>query len=364
MGKPELSIVLPCYNESRNIPIVVDRLSKFWPETDFELVLVNNGSTDDTDRVLRIMKDKHDFVQVVNIDKNIGYGHGIMTGLKAARSDIVGYSHADIQTPPEDIVKGYRLFKKSESEKIILKGLRINRRKEEQFLTKGLESVATLLLGYSMRDINGQPKLFHKKLLDYLSDPPLDFSFDAYVMYKGIQNGFEILTFPVDFGLRIHGESKWASSRLKKYRTILGWIKSLVLISVRNLSDNNNPIKQLIKFCLVGCFGASINYGTFYLFYKLFSVHYIVSSLFGFFIAAVAIFTLNRQWTFYIKHGRISKQFVMFILLMCFSFGANGFSIYFFTDMIGFRPEISQLITMFITTTINFVGSKFWVFKK
>jgi putative flippase GtrA len=114
----------------------------------------------------------------------------------------------------------------------------------------------------------------------------------------------------------------------------------------------------------VGFLGASVNYSTFYIFYKAFSVYYVISSLLGYFIAAVAIFFLNRSWTFNIRSGHISKQFVMFILLISFSFVANGVSIYFFTDIVGFRAEVSQLITMGITTTINFLGSKFWVFRK
>ena len=123
-----------------------------------------------------------------------------------------------------------------------------------------------------------------------------------------------------------------------------------------------NHIKQFAKFCFVGTFGALMNYGIFYLFYDVFSVYYVVSSLTGFFVSAVAVFVFNRSWTFQVRHGRISKQFVMFILLMSLSFVSGGVSIYLFTDKVGIRPEFSQLISMSITTAINFLGSKFWVF--
>jgi len=364
MKSPELSVVLPCYNEARNIPIIVERLSRFWPEILFELILVNNGSTDDTEKVLATMEKEKEFLRVVTVIKNVGYGHGIMSGLKEARAEVVAYSHADIQTPPEDIIKAFRLFKESEdhSKHILIKGLRVNRRKEEQSLTRGLEKVAGLLLGYKMDDINGQPKLFPRELIKTLTTPPFDFSFDVYVIYKAVQNGFEIRKFPVDFGLRIHGESKWASSPMKKYKTIFGYFRNIASISLKNISDNNNPIKQFFKFCLVGLFGSSVNYGTFYLLYKAFSIHYVVSSLIGYFLAAAAIFIFNRSWTFNIRHGHISRQFVMFVLLISFSFIANGLSVYFFTEIGKLRPEISQLFTMVITTTINFIGSKFWVF--
>lgn len=368
MTKPDLSIVLPCYNESRNIPFIVERLSKHWTEINFELILVNNGSTDDTDKVLKRLKKKYENIRVVTIEKNIGYGYGIMSGLRAARADFVAYSHADIQTPPEDVIKAFKIIREAsldrKLESVLIKGKRINRREEEQFLTDAYTKIAYVMLGYKIYDVNGQPKLFHKKLLDKLTRPPLDFSFDLYLLYKAIQNGYEIKTFPVDFGLRIHGESKWASSPAKKCKTILGYLKNILLISLQNIPDSNNPIRQFIRFSLVGLFGVSVNYGTFYFLYKISSVYYVFSSLAGYFLAGIIIFFMNRRWTFNVKYGDVTKQYFLFFLLVNFTFLLNGISIFFLTEIMHIIPEISQTITMLITITINFLGTKFWVFKK
>ena len=230
-------------------------------------------------------------------------------------------------------------------------------------MTKWLQRISSLILGYPLKDINGQPKMFPKSFLKKLEHSPVDFSFDVFVMYKALQAGYEINTFPVDFGERIHGESKWSASIFKKYRTILGYLKNIMAISIKNFNDEHNPIKQFAKFCVVGGFGASVNYGIFYLSYKFLNIHYVAASLSGFFIAAFAIFLFNREWTFQVRHGKISKQFAQFMALMVISFTANGLSIYLFTDIIGLRAEISQLLTMAITTMINFIGSKYWVFR-
>lgn len=230
-SKPELSIVFPCYNESRNISLIASRLSQFWPDIRFEIVFVNNGSTDTTWDVLQELSLKYEFVSPVQIEKNIGYGHGIFTGLKSAKGTILAYSHADIQTPPEDIIKAFRLYRDQQSEKCIVKGLRENRRKEEVRLTKGLDTIASLVLRYPFRDINGQPKLFSRKFLECLESPPVDFSFDVYLLFKAMQNEYDIVTFPVDFGQRIHGESKWSTSSLRKIRTIFGYIKNIMSFS-------------------------------------------------------------------------------------------------------------------------------------
>lgn len=365
MKKPELSIVLPCYNESQNIPIIVKRLSRFWPEINFELILVNNGSTDNTAEVLEEMLSGNEFLRIVTVEKNIGYGHGIMSGLREAEADVVSYSHADIQTPLEDVIKAFRMAKEDNIDlnSVLIKGNRVNRRKEEQFFTNAYSKVASFMLGYDFYDINGQPKLFNKKLLESLSYPPVDFSFDVYILYKALQKGYKLVTFPVDFGLRIHGESKWSSSFIKKYNTILSYLYNILLISLRNISDNNNPIKQFIKFSLVGCLGVSINYGTFYLLYKAFSVYYVSSSMIGYFLAGIFIFNLNRQWTFKVKHGNFKKQYLKFFSLVIFTFILNAVSIFFLTEAVHFIPEISQIITIGITTCANFLGTKLWVFK-
>ncbi len=146
---------------------------------------------------------------------------------------------------------------------------------------------------------------------------------------------------------------------------LCGWIQvDRLSITLRNISGNNNPIKQFIKFSFVGCLGISINYGTFYLLYKAFSVYYISSSLIGYILAGIVIFNLNRQWTFRVKHGDIKKQYLKYFSLISFTFILNGVSIFFLTEVLHFVPEISQVITMGITICANFLGTKLWVFKK
>lgn len=142
-----------------------------------------------------------------------------------------------------------------------------------------------------------------------------------------------------------------------------GNIDAIIINISKNISDRNSTARQFIRFCLVGSVGASINYGGFYLFYKIFSVYYVVSSLLGFLISAAVVFFINRQWTFCVNHGRITKQFAYFNLLIGFSAAANVCTIYFLTHFMNLIPEFSQLAAMVVTTIINFLGSKMWVFR-
>ena len=69
MEKVRFSIVLPCYNEAKNIPLLIERFSKFAFRGDFELILVNNGSTDNSAQVIEgALKDSaNGFLRVVSI---------------------------------------------------------------------------------------------------------------------------------------------------------------------------------------------------------------------------------------------------------------------------------------------------------
>ncbi|HSW97746.1 MAG TPA: glycosyltransferase family 2 protein, partial [Candidatus Saccharimonadales bacterium] len=111
MNVPKLSIVVPFYNEEKNIPLVLDAYVKSKP-IPFELICVNNGSTDISAEVFtKITKEKkYAFVKVVTIKKNIGYGNGIMTGVKEAKGDVIAWTHADMQTDPQDVFRAYEKY--------------------------------------------------------------------------------------------------------------------------------------------------------------------------------------------------------------------------------------------------------------
>lgn len=362
---PDLSIVLPCYNESKNIPLIVERLKKYWDEYNFELLLVDNGSADNTDEVIKGLQKDYPQIKLVTVKNNIGYGNGIKTGLMACRGSWIAYSHADIQTPPEDIFKAYEIALKNniDSSSFMVKGKRVNRRVEEQFMTNWLAKIVNISLGLNLEDINGQPKLFRRDFLESIKNAPLDFSYDVHVMHQATMKNMEIKTFPVDFGVRVHGESKWASSILSKYKTILGYLFNIMLISLKNIKSENNPTNQFLKFGLVGILGVSTNYSIFYGLYKFFSVHYVLASSAGYLIAGAVIFSINRRWTFNIDHGKVSHQYVRFYLLVTTTFLLNGVSIHILTDIVKLIPEISQIFTVCLTIMCNFLGSKYWVFK-
>jgi len=234
----QLSIVLPCYNEAENLALVLQSYKTAGNGFDFELVLVNNGSTDNTVQVLEreLAKPDYAFVKTVFVEKNIGYGYGIMTGLRASSGEFLAFSHADMQCPAKDVFTAYKkLISLENAKKAIIKGRRRGREFGPRVITYVMGLIASSVLCMRLFDINAQPKVFHKSMLEKLANPPLEFELDLYILYKANKAKFITKTIPVVFHKRLHGQSKSAYNFFSKWKTILKIIGYIFKLRFKNL---------------------------------------------------------------------------------------------------------------------------------
>lgn len=225
MSPPELSIVLPCYNESGNIPSILERYLPLSKEVALELILVDNGSTDNSREILlrETSQPEYGFAKTVVVSKNIGYGHGIKSGLIHCTAPAAGFSHADLQCPPEDTVRAYLRFMecRGTDERVLVKGRRLKRHRDEAIVSQVYQTLCQAAAGFWMGDINAQPKIFPRALIPELLRGPDDFSFDFFVLYRAGKMKLRIEEIDVLFEERTFGQSKWAYNRFSKMKTIL-----------------------------------------------------------------------------------------------------------------------------------------------
>ena len=216
-----LSLILPCYNESSNILGIISSIkSALKGRKDVEIILVDNGSTDSTPQVIdKVLKEVSiNQFKTYRIQKNIGYGHGIMEGVKKASGEVIAWTHADLQTDPSDVIEAYKIFVENPGfPNCILKGRRVGRNPLDVIFTGGMSIISTLLLRKRLSDINAQPKMFHRVFLDKLKEYPTDFSLDLYLLYQARFHQIPIIEYQVEFGERIHGESKGGGSLKGKW---------------------------------------------------------------------------------------------------------------------------------------------------
>lgn len=237
----KISVVIPCFNESKNVPLVIQKFQQIINNSyeNIEVIVVDGCSTDNTPEVLtncfKNLDSKH--FKLVLMSKRNGYGYDIVHGLSHATGDILSWTHADLQTDPNDIIKAYELYEdsKKESDKVFVKGNRKNRSVLGNVFTFGMQIVTFFMLKVYLSDINAQPKLFDRDFYNKFikKNAPNDFSLDLHAMYMAKTNGYKIQTFPVYFAKRLHGEAKGGDgsweNRINLVKRTFKYIKKLKL---------------------------------------------------------------------------------------------------------------------------------------
>ncbi|MEK7266846.1 MAG: glycosyltransferase family 2 protein [Pseudomonadota bacterium] len=210
MTAPTHSLVIPCYNEAANLPLLVARCRECFRGRGAEIVLVDNGSTDESPAVLKALLANDAQIRSVRVEKNQGYGFGILSGLSAARGDVLGWTHADMQTDPADFLKAAALFDAApDPQHLFVKGRRRGRPVGDEIFTSGMAVFETFLLGRPLIDINAQPTVFHRRFFEQWTAPPHDFSLDLYAYFQAKALRLDVKRFDVVFGERAHGTSHW-----------------------------------------------------------------------------------------------------------------------------------------------------------
>jgi len=215
----KLSIIIPCYNESKSIQKLINNCNDFI-QPDIEIIFVDNGSTDNTYKTLINYNLPTNF-KIIRVENNIGYGNGIIKGLENSIGEAVSWTHADLQTDIGDVIRGYNQYKKEIIEKkCLVKGERKKRNLFDSFFTFCMGLYCTLILRIWLFDINAQPKIFHRNFLKKFKNPPLDFSLDLFLVYWFKSNKIKINTFPVSFKKREFGEAKGGGTFYGKLKLI------------------------------------------------------------------------------------------------------------------------------------------------
>lgn len=233
------TIVIPCYNEEKNIPILVEKFNHTLNNiNNIKILLVNNGSNDGTKEVIESIKKKYSFIESLNINKNQGYGFGIIQGLNNSKTEYIGWTHADLQCDPDDILKGIQLIEKENSKNCYVKGRRKNRPFLDNIFTFGMSIFETLYFKKKLFDINAQPNIFPRDFYLEWENPPFDFSLDLFSLYLAKIKGLRVIRFNVLFPDRIHGHSKWNFGLKSKIKFIIRTLKFSINLKKRIKSSN------------------------------------------------------------------------------------------------------------------------------
>ncbi|MCS7307909.1 MAG: glycosyltransferase family 2 protein [Aquificaceae bacterium] len=210
--KPYLSVVIPAYNEEDNIPILYSKLKEALQKLgkDYEVIFVDDGSTDATwEKLLEISK-KDESVKLIRFRKNYGQTAAMYAGFQHACGNVIVTLDADLQNDPEDIPK---LIQKLEEGYDIVSGWRVNRK--DAFLSRRLPSIIankliSMITGVNLHDYGCTLKAYRSEVVKKLE---LYGDMHRFLPALTKRIGARVTEIPVNHHPRMYGKSKYGIGR-------------------------------------------------------------------------------------------------------------------------------------------------------
>jgi glycosyltransferase involved in cell wall biosynthesis len=189
---PSITVFFPCFNEQDNVAKVVQQALTVLAglRADYEILVVNDGSSDGTGRIADQMAAEHDRVRVIHHPRNLGYGAALQSGFRAATKELVFFSDGDAQfdlaeLPPllplmqeYDIVSCYRMNRQDN----------LVRKMNGWLWTK----VTGLLFSLRLRDMDCAFKLFQRAIFDDLKMESTGALISTEILARAARKGYRI----------------------------------------------------------------------------------------------------------------------------------------------------------------------------
>jgi glycosyltransferase involved in cell wall biosynthesis len=236
------SLVIPLFNEAKNIGALMESFasSGLTNRGLTEVILVNNGSQDETGAIIDGIARNYPWVKPLHLPNNLNYGGGVYEGFLHAIEDWVGYIPGDLQVSAEDVSRVWEevqsQLKNGSDSRFIVKGRRVTRHDplSTRFVSRVYTVLGNSILGLRVWDVNGLPKILHRSLLNYLPQERMKtFVFDAQLLHTARCQGWRVVEVPVTFHARRAGVSSWSRKRFQTYRITLSQVWRLRSLTPR-----------------------------------------------------------------------------------------------------------------------------------
>ena len=238
---PHVSIVLPCYNERDHVTIEVERICKTMDASGYtyELIALDDASTDDTLARLQEIAPNHPRLRVVHFRRNGGSGTSRRIGTKQARGEIVVWTDADMSYPNDRIPDLVRTLDEDDTIDQVV-GARTSEEGSHKFLRVPakwmIRKIAEWLAGVPIPDLNSGLRAFRREVsLPYLRLLPPGFSCTTTITLAFMSNQHDVKYVPIDYFKR-SGKSKFKFVK-DAYRYILQVLRMIMYF---------NPLKVLM----------------------------------------------------------------------------------------------------------------------
>lgn len=209
----ELSVVIPLFNEEESLLPLQEKLHGVCEKItgSYEIIYVDDGSTDSSPDVLRRMQNNYPAVRSISFQENQGQSAGLLAGFRASQGEWIITLDADLQNPPEEILKLWEFKDRFE----FITGIRVKRK--DGFLRKVSSRIAKvfrwLTLGDTTQDVGCSLRLFRREVAGSL---PYFKNFHRFFTFLAREAGFSIQEVPLQHSERKFGSSKYTTWKRAK----------------------------------------------------------------------------------------------------------------------------------------------------
>ncbi|MCP3682776.1 MAG: glycosyltransferase [bacterium] len=353
--KRDVSVILPTYNEAGNIEKLITSLSAELKDYNFEIVIVDDDSTDKTPEIMDKYAKKG--VVVALHRKGIrGIFSAIRDGIKISCGNVIVLMDADMSHPPETVPELVKHTKQYDL--VSASRYTDNKSVKAPFIRKFFPIMLNLycktILRMKLTDFTGG---FHairrEKLKEIQFKYPSSWGeFDLELLFRA--RNWKIKEIPFVYSYRTSGTSKSAEG--------MGYVKFGLNYGIRALQLRFGEIIRYLVFVVGGGLGMLINLVVTFLLTEFAGLWYMGSYALGLGLNMLFNFFYHRHVTFNVT-SRAKERFGKFMIVTVLIVLINWLMVYAITEITGIYYILSIILVTLVVSVINYILNKLWVFK-
>lgn len=237
MTKHFFSIILPAYNEAKNLGACVNEIKKALGNYNYEIIIAEDGSTDNTYKIAKNIANKIDGVRIIHDEKKLGRGLALKRAFKIAQGSVLAYLDVDMATHMKhlntllflsnsyDVVTASRYLTES----------KIKRPALRMFVSKTYNYLIRSLLGCTVYDSQCGFKAFSKKFVEkeIFAIKEKSWAWDTIVLVTAIKKQYLVKEFPVEWNEKKEIQHSSSIKRILKDTKIHGTVLAKLFLKYR-----------------------------------------------------------------------------------------------------------------------------------
>jgi len=353
-----LSVVVPCYNEQATLAMCVQRLLEIQDaDLSLEIIIVDDGSSDDSANLAQALSAGHAEVRLVRHERNMGKGAALRTGFGEASGDFVAVQDADLEYEPQDLKRLLGPLRSGVADVVL----------GSRFLSYGahrvlyfwhslgnafLTLVSNIFTDLNLTDMETCYKVFRREVIQAIEIEEDRFGVEPEVVAKMARMRVRIYEMGISYHGRTYAEGKKIGFK--------DGFRALYAILKYNAPTASLPV-QFLLYLFIGGTAAASNLGIFLaLFHAGHEVHvaapvaFVVAAAVNYFLCILLLFRHNAQWS-------TAKEVLVYVVLV---FGVAVLDLVVTKGLLiaGAGPATAKSIAILGGLVLNFAGRKYFVF--